>query len=192
MKDEGWRMESELVITSVRLPSMQDLRDAQRNLIALPASKDWIWCMDPSNTYEWLGNVAYLSDRGGNTGKIFYMSEVDTNVHLIRPAADIENAYESGLSAGSRFNLAGHSWTMLNDRTALCDDDIGAIQFRQCNINFATHTVTDPMGNQIEWDNINKWEHSDVKDIVDKWAARAGIMVQQTQEVQLDAGEASL
>lgn len=82
----------------------------------------WWWLRSP-------GGLRYTAKR------VDFDGSLDTNFVYsvgggVRPVL-IGNFKSSNLECGAKFKLAGHTWTVLNDEMALCDECVGRTCFRK-------------------------------------------------------------
>lgn len=122
---------------------------ANRERIASLAG--WWWLRSPGLHQR---NAAYVSIVGS-----LGTSRVNIGRGCVRPALKIRNLKSSDLQISDQFVLAGHTWTVIAEDIALCDDSIGRSAFRE------------------DWRaaNANDYERSDVKKSVEKWAMENGV-----------------
>ena len=71
----------------------------------------------------------------------------------VSPVLRIKNFESSVLKIGDRFKLKNHTWTVISNDYALCDDSIGDCPFR----------------NKCFEPDANDYEKSDVKEFVERW-----------------------
>ena len=83
------------------------------------------------------------------------------NEHVfVRPVLIISNLKSCNLYVGNKFKAANHTWTVISDTIALCDDDIG----KQC-FNLNTNE-----------ENSNNYETSSIKEYINEWAVKEGFI----------------
>lgn len=113
------------------------------NLISNNAN--WWWLRSPYICH----NLAEYVNDDGSLGYNY----VDGVGGSVRPVL-IGNLKSSNLERGTKFKLAEHTWTVLNDELALCDESIGRTYFRK------------------DWkaDDANNYDTSDIKKWLYNWA----------------------
>lgn len=113
------------------------------NLISNNAN--WWWLRSPSIRHS-------LAEYVNDDGSLGY-NYVDGVGGCVRPVL-IGNLKSSNLERGTKFNLAGRTWTVLNDELALCDESVGKTYFRK------------------DWQaaDANNYDTSDIKKWLYNWA----------------------
>ncbi len=90
------------------------------------------------------------------------VNEYGINVDVefgVRPALQIRNLSSPNLKIGDKVSLFGRQWTVISDSLVLCDAVIGKTCFRK------DYSAPD----------ANDYEHSDIKQWLENWAAAQGI-----------------
>lgn len=131
----------DLCITGITLLSYNEFRQAH-HYIPQTGHKLW-WLRDVVSEYP---NLIQCGDYNAH--------DVPNNKSIgIRPALKIPNVYQCHLKSGDKFDFAGHVWTVVPGKLALCDDFIGYGCFRK------------------DWRAIdsNEYEASDVKKYIENW-----------------------
>ncbi len=102
----------------------------------------------------------WLSSKGYFNGEILaafksgsLLSENVNTIKGIRPVLRLREDEEDPYCEGQTFDLAGHTFSVINDHSALCDDLIGYSVFRN---------------NRNALDS-NEYSNSDVKKFIDEW-----------------------
>lgn len=116
--------------------------------------KDLQWLR---STYSDIDKIAGSVDADGY---VPYDTLKDSHVG-VSPALRIRNLESLGMNPGDVFVLARHTWTVISDKLAQCDDIVGYTAFRE------------------DWraPDANVYEKSDVKKWIENWAASNGIEV---------------
>lgn len=92
----------------------------------------------------------------------------------VKPVLTVANLTELKLGRGSKVNLAGLTWTVINEQMLLCDHIVGTLNFRDygsCNDRYYEIESR----NTIPVEELNDFEHSDIKKYLDRWASENGI-----------------
>lgn len=144
-------------ITGATLLSVEEAEELDREI--LKAGENW-----------WLGSRGFSDLRAacvdGDDGYV-YDGGIDVSRSFgVRPALKLSNLESSSQKIGDTLSFGDHSFTIISDRYALCDDIIGECVFRK------------------DWRaiNANVYEESDVKKFVDDWFAKAKEKENKTQE----------
>ena len=113
------------------------------NLISNNAN--WWWLRSPGIRHS-------LAEYVNDDGSLGY-NYVDGVGGSVRPVL-IGTLKSSNLERGAKFNLAGRTWTVLNDELALCDESVGKTYFRK------------------DWQaaDANNYDTSDIKKWLYNWA----------------------
>ena len=137
-------------ITEVTLLSVEEYDKCKANIPAI--SKRW-WLSSPGR------GRAHATLVRCDGLRVYDF--VNYTCFVVRPALRIKSPEPSNLSIGDRFNLAGYTWTMIDDGLALLDGYIGQCAFRE------------------DWkaSDANDYEKSDVKKYLKRWATENGIEV---------------
>lgn len=146
----------DLVITDVTLLSIEEY---EANKDSIPPIFECWWLRSPGSDSS---NVANVYDDGYvNDDNVDYDNNVRPVVALRLPESGISN-----LNVGDKIEMAGHTWTILRDGLALCDDVVGRAAFRK------------------DWKakDANVYEASDIKKWLQEWATENGIKVQKMTE----------
>lgn len=153
----------DLVITDVTLLSIEEY---EANKDSIPPIFECWWLRSPGSDSS---NVANVYDDGYvNDDNVDYDNNVRPVVALRLPESGISN-----LNVGDKIEMAGHTWTILRDGLALCDDVVGRAAFRK------------------DWKakDANVYEVSDIKKWLERWAFENGINVaNQTITVEFNYG----
>ena len=143
--------EADLDIAEVTLLSKKEYRAAKD---VIPKRDDWWWLRSPYS--HDVSFAVFVRDTGRLDDCI-----VDDESVGVSPALRIRNLRSSNLSRGDKFELAGHTWTVISDDMALCDEFVGFTCFRK----------------DRDAEDANVYEASDVKKWLENWAAENGITV---------------
>ena len=129
-------------ITGATLLSVEEARQLDKE--TLRASGGW-WLRSPgdyANLAAFVyGDVGHVSDYGRSVDRAFG----------VRPALEISKS--SGYKIGESVDFGGHSFTIISDTHALCDDIIGECAFRK----------------DFKAKDVNEYEASDIKRYVETW-----------------------
>lgn len=138
---------AEIEILDVALLSKEEYEECEEYI--LPLDK-WWWLRSPGD-YQY--SAAYV-----NSGSSLRYSYVFGDNGCIRPALYILKS--PFLKIGEKFNLAGYTWTVIDETIALCDNYIGKCCFRK------------------EWqaEDANVYEVSDVKKHLENWAKKNNLI----------------
>ena len=139
----------DLDIAEVTLLSTEEYT-ANKNVI--PLINKWWWLRSPGDDQHY---AVFVYSDGRH---IAYF--VDNSNCCVRPALRIQNLRSCNLLIGNKFKLAGCTWTVLKDDLALCDKEIGRTCFRE----------------DIDAEDANVYEKSDIKKYLEKWAEEVGIL----------------
>lgn len=133
---------TELDITGITLLSKEEYNEYRNHI---PPRNFWWWLRSP---YTGSGGSAGCVDDDGDV----YDYTVDDTYVGVSPAL-ICNFESANLIIGDEFKLKGHTWTVISDKYALCNGNIGFRCFRE------------------DWkaDDANVYETSDVKKFIEKW-----------------------
>ncbi len=148
-------------ITGAKLLSAKEARNLDKEI--LKADKDW-----------WLGSCGHFDYYAACVyGDDSYVSIYGENVCLscgVRPALEISNLNFSIYQIGDAFSFGDHSFTVISEKYALCNDMIGECAFRK------------------DWEvkGSNDYEVSDIKKFVDDWFAKAKEQAKDADKVQDD------
>lgn len=106
----------------------------------------WWWLRSPGYDQDFAAFVYY-------DGSLYDFYSVRDDSGCVRPVL-IGNLKSSNLEHGDKFKLAGHTWTVLNDELALCDESVGTTCFRK------------------DWQasDANNYDTSDIKKWLYNWA----------------------
>ena len=140
--------EQDIQINEITLLSKEEYLDAKENIPAI--HKRW-WLRSP-------GYYQYYAVYVRGVGSLS-RSYVDIGSACVRPALKILNDKSSNLNIGDKFNMAGYTWTVILEGTALCDTVVGNTCFRK------------------DWksDDANKYDASDIKKWLESWAEEKGL-----------------
>jgi len=131
-------------ITGATLLSASEARSLNKEI--LKADKDW-----------WLGSrgnyVDFAACVNGDYGFVYANGRIVGISFGVRPALEISDLESSGYKIGESFYFGDHSFTIISDTYALCDDMIGKCAFRK----------------DSEAENANEYEASDIKRYVETW-----------------------
>lgn len=143
----------ELEITGATLLSVKEAVKLPKDTRV--AAANW-WLRSPS---YFDGRAAFVA---GSDGIVREAGYAVSNAFGVRPALRISGLESSAFKTGDRFELGGHSFTVVSDQYALCEGIIGRYFFRD------------------DWKvgGANDYEKSDVKKYVDRWfdSVRASCM----------------
>ena len=142
--------EIELEIAEVTLLSAEEYKLYKERI---PAVHCWWWLRSPGEETDRAANV-----RSEETTEF----RGDLVVHgrcAVRPVLKIHNLFTANLEILDRFTLAEHTWTVISEDLAICDDTVGKTWFRG------------------DWKakNANVYEKSDIKTWIADWAQENGI-----------------
>ncbi|MCR5106097.1 MAG: hypothetical protein K6B68_16830 [Eubacterium sp.] len=131
-------------ITGATLLSVKEAKNLDKEI--LKADENW-WLRSPSDRDRIaacvFGESGFVRSHGCSVRMEFG----------VRPALKISNLESSGYKIGESVYFGGHSFTIISDTYALCDDMIGECAFRK----------------DSKADNSNKYETSDIKRYVETW-----------------------
>lgn len=138
-------------IEGITLLSVDDYKEFKKNI---PNINDYWWLRSP---YADSGHCAALVNDNGDVDYYY----VDLG-YAARPALYISNPESVDMEIGDKFDFGGHSWTIISDNYALCDESIGRYVFRH------------------DWraENADTYEASDIKAFIEDWYEKA---LEQTQ-----------
>lgn len=147
-------------IGEATLLSIEEYKEAVKNIKYV--DNDW-WLRSPGKFDKF---APFVSSKHGNV--VSGYNDHITSQFGVRPALRIDNLQSLNLKAGDKIILAGHNWTIISDRLALCDEIIGKSAFRE------------------DWkeDNANNYERSDIKKWLEHWAKENGLSEEQMSEVK--------
>ncbi len=136
-------------IMGATLLSVEDAKNLDEEI--LKADTDW-----------WLGShgffPCYAACVYGVIGDVNDVGEVVGNNYGVRPALEISKfSLSYGYKIGDSVYFGGHSFTIISDTRALCDDVIGKCAFRK----------------DSEAENANEYDASDIKRYVETWFKKA-------------------
>ncbi len=115
---------------------------------------DWYWLRSPGDSCR---DAKLVNEN--DSFYVFFNIMTDVRFY-VRPALRIGNLGSLNLEAGNFFMLGGYKWTVISDELALCDETVGKTVFKE---------------NWTE-EESNKYETSDVKKWLEKWAEDHGII----------------
>ena len=118
----------------------------------IPLLNEW-WWLQPSGRNHYLATIVSYD------GLLFGRC-VDVACAVVRPVLIISNLKSCNLSVGNKFKAANHTWTVISDTIALCDDSIG----KQC------------FNSNRKEENSNNYETSDIKKYIDEWAEKESLV----------------
>ena len=131
-------------ITGATLLSASEAKNLDKEI--LKADKDW-----------WLGsrgnNDYFAACVIGDTGYVYGPGDRVDFSFGVRPALIISDLESFGYKTGESVHFGGHSFTIISDRYALCNDIIGECAFRK----------------DSKAENANEYEISDIKRYVETW-----------------------
>ena len=144
-------------ITGATLLSVEEAEKLDRGI--LKASGCW-WLRSPGMYGDWAPFV------DGVDGDVYDIGRDVDKSFGVRPALIISNLESSNLPMGDNFTFGDHSFTIISDCYALCNDFVGRCAFRK------------------DWkaEDANVYEASDVKKFVDDWFAKAKEKENKTRE----------
>ena len=128
-------------VTGVTLLSVEEARNLDKEI--LKADKDWWLRSHGHNDY-----AAFVYSDYGDVNA--YGNFVNRTLGL-RPALEISKS--SGYKIGESVDFGGHSFTIISDTYALCDDVMGECPFRH----------------DFKADDANEYEASDIKRYIEYW-----------------------
>lgn len=137
----------DIVLTGITLLSGKEYLEHKDKITAV--NEHW-WLRSPG--YDDHG-AAFVYGADGFVNDFGYVE----GAFGVRPALCIGDL--TPLQVGDKFELAKHSWTIISDKYALCDNIIGRSAFQK------DDNKKDP----------NDYETSDVKQYVESWAKENGI-----------------
>lgn len=113
----------------------------------IPEMNEWWWLRSPGSSQHSAADVKSDSSLHSN--------RVDFELVVVRPALFILKS--PSLRIGDKFNLAGYTWTVIDETIAICNNHIGIHCFRE------------------NWkaEDANVYEASDVKKYLENWAKEA-------------------
>ncbi len=131
-------------ITGVTLLSASEAKNLNKEI--LKADKNW-WLRSASDR-DSIAACVY-----GDDGYVYRNGYYVHRSFGVRPALEISDLESSGYKIGESVYFGGHSFTIISDTYALCDDMIGECAFRK----------------DSEAENANEYEASDIKRYVETW-----------------------
>lgn len=145
--------EIEHEIEKVTLLSAEEYK-AYKELI--PAVHRWWWLRSPGRGIDLAANV-----RSEETTD-FRGDLVVHGICAVRPVLKIRNLLAANLEILDRFTLAKHTWTVISEDLAICDDTVGKTCFRK------------------DWraEDANIYKMSDIKTWLAGWTQENGISEQ--------------
>ena len=132
----------------VREITLLSLEEYNANCRFITNLDNWWWLRSPG--YYGGGVACVLMD-----GDIEHYGFSEDSERSVRPALRI--VPENGIEKGDRILAGGMPWTVISENLLLCDQSIGEMAFR----------------NDCQ---TNKFELSDVKKLLDSWAAEKGLI----------------
>ncbi|MBR3515407.1 MAG: hypothetical protein IKM88_00945 [Lachnospiraceae bacterium] len=146
-------------ITGATLLSVEEAKNLDKEI--LKADEDW-----------WLGSGGrYIFDAtcvNGGHGYVYDYGHRVNHSFGVRPVLEISDLGSSGYKIGESVSFGDHSFTVISEKYALCDDIIGECVFRK----------------DLNANNANDYGESDVKKFVDDWFAKAKEQAKDTDKVQ--------
>ena len=146
-------------ITGATLLSASEVKYLNKEI--LKADNDW-WLRSSGD------NVSRVACVVGDIGYVCNSGTYATYSFGVRPVLQLENLGSSNYQIGESVYFGGHSFTIISDTYALCDDVIGKCAF--CKDSKA--------------ENANEYETSDVKKFIDDWFEKAKEQVKDKEKVQ--------
>lgn len=122
-------------------------------------SVNTIWWLKTYGVGKCRGSVVYPN---GDIGLFQFVRES----FGVRPVLHIRHFESTGLERGDKIELAGYSWTIITENSALCDSIVGKTSFQtKLGYEGAQRYIYDPL--QMH---ANDYDHSEIKDWVLNWA----------------------
>ena len=149
LREERFRRLKEtnaLHITGATLLSAEEAREVDKDM--LKADQDW-WLCSPGNIDDYAAFVY------GDDGYVDVIGGLVENAFGVRPALQLGNLESSIYQIGDTLSFGDHSFTVISEKYALCDEIIKKHPF--CN----------------DRNKTNDYETSDIKVFVDNWFDRA-------------------
>ena len=137
----------EVPIYGIKLLSIEEYQENRDIICDLDG---WWWLRSPGHYRNY---AVHVYTNGG-----LDCIHVDYNNGCVRPAL-IGNLKSSNLKRGDKIEVAGYTWTVLNNELALCDKGVGKTCFRK----------------DWEANNANDYDASDIKKWLHDWAEENGI-----------------
>lgn len=121
--------------------------------------------------FWWLRSSGYFVNYAAcvdDYGCVYYYGDYVSDTEGVRPALKISNLSSSNLSINDTFEMTGHTWTVISEDTALCNDIVGKTCFRS------------------DWrsEDANNYEKSDIKKWLANWVNKNGIEVKADKAVE--------
>ena len=113
----------------------------------IPPVRNWFWLKSPS-----INSILVDVAENGSIGVYF----VDCPDGIIRPVIKLQN----NVSVGEEYDIKGTMFVAISENMLLCKNEIGYGCFRK----------------NIEAEDANVYEKSDVKNYINDWAKEKGIM----------------
>ena len=142
--------ELSLDFNEITLLSKEEYTDSKD---VIPLYDRWWWLRSPG-FFEY--TAAFINGKYGDVGRNGYNVNEEFGV---RPALKIRNLSSLNLKIGDKVFLFGKQWTVISDSLVLCDEVIGETYFRK----------------DFMSPDANDYEHSDIKQWLENWAAARGI-----------------
>lgn len=145
-------VDESIKVAGVTLLSVDEYETAKEYI---PPIKGWWWLRSPGD-YRYYAAYVHRDGRVLTHGNNVYGAG-----GVVRPALSISNLDSLNLKSGDRLiDFCGFDWTVISARLAICDTGIG------------THCF------QEDWraPDANDYEKSDVKNYLESWAAKNGII----------------
>lgn len=163
--DLYWQVREDALIAAWKLIQEERFQIAEITLLSVDEYQVAKHCIPPMNDWWWLRspgcNSKYAAYVNIDGWILTNGHRVGITIGAVRPALRILNLQSLGLKIGDQIDyLAGHSWTVVADDLALCNDGVGQSVFRR-------------NGKAAD---ANVYEKSDVKRYLQKWAETAGIV----------------
>lgn len=142
----------DIIIDSITLLSAEEYKAHGERIKPID---DWWWLRSPVGSGISAASVYH-------DGSVSNGSWVDNDFGSVRPVVVLRlNPESPNLRIGDCLAFADHTWTMISDTMALCDEGVGCTCFR------------------ADWraQDANDYEKSDVKKWLEKWARDNGIVM---------------
>ncbi len=147
--------EKVLDIREVTLLSTDEVKSAENNISGISASTEGGW---------WLRSPGYFVDVAAYVHYDGDVCDEGTPVNRnlgVRPALRIDNLASNDLQIGDKIEVADHTWTVVLDDMALCDDIVAHSPFnkrRESENNYASSDIKRFVGNWAREHDIEKYD----------------------------------
>ena len=162
---------NKLIITQVPMDisikeiTLLSVEEYERYKEHISEMNHWWWLRSPGGGGRSNGFAAGIN---GDGEVDYYGGGVNYNNGIVRPVVVLQLSELESLNpqVGDKLEIAGHTWTMIAENMALCDDSVGRTYFRE------------------DWpaDDANEYASSDIKKWLEAWAMLNGIIAYESLE----------